>query len=112
MTHRYPLAVFSNSGVCLVPDTFPLDADEMPQVGATEAAPLRQHIDRIIRVKGEISALQDDVAQLYAAAKSDGYDRKALATTVRRLLADPQKIREQDELTALYESAYRAGAGH
>ena len=98
-----------------MPDTatVTIDADDLPAItAAVEAAPLRQHIDRIIRVKGEISALQDDVAQLYAAAKSDGYDRKALATTVRRLLADPQKIREQDELTALYEDAYRAGAGH
>ena len=99
-----------------MPDTVTFDDDDLPKlIAAVETAPLRQHIDRIIRVKGEISALQDDVAQLYAAAKSDGYDRKALATTVRRLLADPQKIREQDELTALYENAYRAlssGAGH
>jgi uncharacterized protein (UPF0335 family) len=97
-----------------MPDTVTINADDLPKLKAAVAdvAPLRQHIDRIIRTKGEIAALQDDVAQLYAAAKSDGYDRKALATTVRRLLADPQKVREQDELTALYEDAYRAGAGH
>jgi uncharacterized protein (UPF0335 family) len=95
-----------------MPDVVTLNADDLPRVAAAaEAVPLRQHIDRIIRVKAEISGLQEDVAQLYAAAKSDGYDRKALATTVRRLLADPQAVREQDELTALYENAYRAAGG-
>ena len=97
-----------------MPDSVTINADDIPRIiAAVEASPLRQHIDRILRVKGEITELQADVAQLYVSAKSDGFDRKALAATVRRLLADPTALRELDELTELYEDAYRsAGAGH
>lgn len=70
---------------------------------------LRQIVDRILRLKAE----QDDTAALirevYAEAKSNGFDKTALGalvTHLRRVEKSPEKVAEAQSLFDLYLSAY------
>lgn len=85
-------------------------------IGGVTPGLIRQHVDRIIRLKAEVSRVQKEIAAEYAAAKSEGLDKKALSELVRRLLADPDALNEQRLTVALYETAYHgalsSGAGH
>lgn len=75
-------------------------------IGGVTPQLIRQHVDRIIRLKAEVGGLQEDIAAEYAAAKGNGFDKKALSELVRRLLADPDALNEQRLTVALYETAY------
>jgi uncharacterized protein (UPF0335 family) len=77
-------------------------------LGGSTPEMIRRYADAILRIKGRISALQDDVAAEYAKAKSDGLDKKALAELVKRLMADPEELQEQSLMVATYETAYHS----
>lgn len=50
-------------------------------------------------------AARDDFNEILAEAKADGYDPRILRKILRKMRADPNKVREEAEVTALYESA-------
>ena len=77
----------------------------------TEAAALiRSTVDRILRLKEEIDALNDDIKEVYAEAKAHGLDKAALGALVNeirkanRLGAD--RIEEASSILELYREAY------
>ena len=74
----------------------------MSQVQADQ---LRSFIERVERVEAEITDLQADRKEIYAEAKSSGYDTKAMRAVVRLRKLDSNERQEQEALQDLYLSA-------
>lgn len=66
---------------------------------------LQAFMDRLNRQQDEKEAARDDFNEILAEAKSEGYDPKILRKVLRKMRADKDKVREEEEITALYESA-------
>lgn len=79
--------------------------DETAQWGNISAERLRSLIKRIERLDEERKALGSDIKDIYAEAKSAGFDVKV----IRRLIAirkrDPADVEEQDALLDTYKHA-------
>ncbi|MGB4191238.1 MAG: DUF2312 domain-containing protein [Rickettsiales bacterium] len=66
---------------------------------------LNQFMARIERLEEEKRVLLDDIKELYAEAKAQGFDSKALRQIVRIRKIDKAKLDEQEELMDLYKHA-------
>lgn len=66
---------------------------------------LKAVIERIERVESEIAELSDDRKDIYAEAKGNGYDVKALRTIVRMRKQDPNDRAEQETILETYMHA-------
>ena len=69
------------------------------------AEQLRTFIDRIERLEGEKQGIADDIKDVYAEAKSLGYDAKILRKVVALRKKNEQTRREEEELLAIYMEA-------
>src|SRR4051812_45584047 len=76
-----------------------------PVGGGVAAAQLRSIIERIERLEEEKKALSDDIRDVYAEAKGNGYDVKTLRVVVRLRKQDSSERQEQEALLDLYLSA-------
>ena len=66
---------------------------------------LRSFIERIERLEEEKKALADDIKDVYAEAKGNGYDAKAMRTIVRLRKQEPHEREEQEQILDSYMSA-------
>lgn len=66
---------------------------------------LRSIVERIERLEEEKAALTNDIKEVYAEAKGNGYDTKALRKAVRLRKMDASEREEQDAILELYLSA-------
>jgi uncharacterized protein (UPF0335 family) len=68
-------------------------------------------LDRILRLKEEQDTISDDVKEVYAEAKSNGYDKTVLGQVVNHLRKVAKKgattVAESDALFDLYLTAYQ-----
>lgn len=65
-------------------------------------------VERILRLKSDGDAISDDIKEVYAEAKSAGYDKTAIGQIValkRREAKDPAKHAELTEIVELYMAA-------
>lgn len=78
------------------------------------AGQLRAFVDRILRLKEEQDTIGDDIKEVYAEAKSNGFDRTAmgaLVTELRKKMKDGvASFEERNSILELYRTAYEAGA--
>lgn len=72
---------------------------------AVAVGQLKSVIDRIESLEEGIQALNDERKDVYAEAKSNGYDVKALRTIVRMRKQDPDKRAEQEAILEAYQQA-------
>jgi uncharacterized protein (UPF0335 family) len=72
---------------------------------------LRAIVERIERLEEEKAALAADIKEVYAEAKSVGYDTKALRVIVRMRKQDANERMEQEALLATYMHALGMIAG-
>ncbi len=63
---------------------------------------LKAIIERIERLEEEKKATSDDIRDVYAEAKGNGFDTKALRTIVRMRKMDSDERREQQEVLDTY----------
>jgi uncharacterized protein (UPF0335 family) len=63
---------------------------------------LRALIERIERLEEERQALSEDVKEVYAEAKANGFDTKTLRQVVRLRKQDVAERQEQEALLDLY----------
>jgi uncharacterized protein (UPF0335 family) len=63
---------------------------------------LKSIIERVERLEEEKKTLSDDVRDVYAEAKGNGYDVKALRTIVRMRKQDANERAEQETILELY----------
>ncbi len=74
-------------------------------VGGIAAEQLRSFIERIERLEEEKANIANDVKDVYAEAKSAGFDTKIMRQIVRMRKMDRDDLAEQDELLELYRRA-------
>jgi len=66
---------------------------------------LKAIIERIERLEEEKKAISDDVKDVYAEAKGNGFDVKALRTIIRMRKEDPNERAEQETILETYLQA-------
>jgi len=77
----------------------------MVETGGIAADALRSYIERIERLEEEKKALADDIKDIYAEAKSTGFDAKIIHQIVRLRKMDENDRQEQEALLDLYTHA-------
>ncbi len=80
-------------------------ADPDPDVGGIAADRLRSVIERVERLEEERKALADDIKDIFAEAKSAGFDVKVVRQIIRQRKQEPAEIEEQETLLDLYRRA-------
>jgi uncharacterized protein (UPF0335 family) len=66
---------------------------------------LKAFIERIERLEEEKKAIADDIRDVYAEAKANGYDAKAMRTIVRLRKQEPDERKEQETILETYMHA-------
>ena len=79
--------------------------DRVPDSGGVAAERLRSFVQRIERLEEDKAGLAQDLKEVYAEAKGDGFDVKVLRKLISLRKRDPQQRREEDELLELYLAA-------
>jgi uncharacterized protein (UPF0335 family) len=75
------------------------------QVGGVAADRLRSLVDRIERLEEERKALGNDIKDIYAEAKSAGFDVKVLRQLIRIRKQEAAEVEEAETLLDLYRRA-------
>jgi uncharacterized protein (UPF0335 family) len=66
---------------------------------------LKSIIERIERLESEKKTIADDIRDIYAESKGNGYDVKALRTIVRMRKQDPNERAEAETILETYMNA-------
>ncbi|MCC6205289.1 MAG: DUF2312 domain-containing protein [Hyphomicrobiales bacterium] len=81
-------------------------ADEITDSSQTVAAgQLRALIERIERLEEEKKTIADDIKDIYAEAKGNGFDTKAIRTIIRLRKKDQAEREEEETILDLYKAA-------
>lgn len=81
-------------------------ADEINESSSTVAAgQLRALIERIERLEEEKKTIADDIKDVYAEAKGNGFDTKAIRTIIRLRKQDQAEREEAETILDLYMAA-------
>jgi uncharacterized protein (UPF0335 family) len=75
------------------------------RTGGIAADRLRSLVDRIERLEEERKALGNDIKDIYAEAKSAGFDVKVLRQLIRIRKQEAADVEEQETLLDLYRRA-------
>jgi uncharacterized protein (UPF0335 family) len=75
------------------------------RTGGIAADRLRSLVERIERLEEERKALGGDIRDIYAEAKSAGFDVKVLRQLIRLRRQEPADIEEQETLLDVYRRA-------
>jgi uncharacterized protein (UPF0335 family) len=79
--------------------------DSDSKVGGIAGDRLRSLIERLERLEEERKALGNDIKDIYAEAKSAGFDVKVLRQLIRIRKQEPADVEEQETLLDLYKRA-------
>ena len=79
--------------------------EDNPQWGNISADRLRSIIERIERLEEERKALAGDIKDIYAEAKSAGFEVKVVRQIIRLRKQEPAEVEEQETLLDLYRRA-------
>ncbi|WP_319485860.1 DUF2312 domain-containing protein [uncultured Cohaesibacter sp.] len=74
----------------------------MSNTGGVAADQLRAFVERIERLEEEKKAISDDIKDVYAEAKGNGYDVKVMRQVVRMRKQDSNERMEMEALLDLY----------
>lgn len=85
-----------------MPDLNPATPDVLTTVAAGR---LRTIIERVERLEEDKAAVLNDIAEVFAEAKGEGYDVKILRKVIRKRKQDKAKRQEEDAILDLYLSA-------
>lgn len=74
-----------------------------------EASQLASIVQRVQRLQGEKRTIEDDIKEVYAEARGNGYDVKILRAVVKHLGKDENDIAEFDAVFELYLDEIKRG---
>ena len=74
-------------------------------IGDEARQQLRYVVARVVRLEDEKAGIADDIKEVYAEAKSCGYDTKLIRKAIALLRQDPQEREEQQAILHLYMDA-------
>ena len=77
----------------------------MSEVEGIAKEQLQKFIERIERLEDEKQALQADIKDVYAQAKSQGFDTKAMRQIIKLRKLDEQEREEAEQIIDLYKVA-------
>lgn len=77
----------------------------MSEIGNNSAEQIRSIVERVEKLEEEKKQTQADIRDLYAEAKGNGFDVKALRTIVRMRAQDSDERREQQAVLETYMHA-------
>jgi uncharacterized protein (UPF0335 family) len=77
----------------------------MPDVGGIAGERLKSFIERIERLEEEKRALQEDIKEVFAEAKGDGFDTKIMRQILKIRRMDKDDLDEQETLLDVYKRA-------
>jgi len=83
-------------------------ADDSPSfdtLGATAQGKLKSLVERIERLEEDKAAVANDLKEVYAEAKGEGFDTKIIRKVIRLRKADAAKRQEEEALIELYVTA-------
>lgn len=81
-------------------------SDEITETSQTVAAgQLRAFIERVERLEEDKKAIADDIKDVFAEAKGNGFDVKALRQLIRLRKQDQAEREEQEAILDLYKAA-------
>jgi uncharacterized protein (UPF0335 family) len=80
-------------------------ADPEPDVGGIAADRLRSIVERVERLEEERKALAGDIKDIFAEAKSAGFDPGVVKAVIRLRKKEPAEVEEQEMLLELYKRA-------
>lgn len=83
----------------------------MSNPGGVAADQLRSFVERIERLEEEKKAIADDIKDVYAEAKGNGYDVKVMRQVVRIRKQDNNERQEMEALLDLYLHALGMAPG-
>ena len=88
-------------------DDAPADsaASAASAVGGIAADRLRSIIERVERLEEERKALGSDIKDIFAEAKSAGFDVKVIRQIIRIRKQEPSDVEEQETLLDIYRRA-------
>lgn len=75
------------------------------EAGGVAVERLRSLVDRIERLNEEKKALASDIKDIYAEAKSAGYDTKVLRELIKLRTREAAEVEEQETLLDVYRRA-------
>lgn len=76
-----------------------------PNTGGVAQDQLRSVVERIERLEEEKAAIANDIKEVYAEAKGNGFDTKTLRQVIRLRKQDKAERQEQEAILDLYMSA-------
>jgi uncharacterized protein (UPF0335 family) len=77
--------------------------------GEIDGRRLRSFIERIERVQEDLDASNEDKAEIFKEAKSDGFDTNVMKVIIKRRRNGEGATEEADALLAIYERALKDG---
>lgn len=77
----------------------------MTTIGDNSNGQLRSIIERIERIEEDVKSLNDDKKEIYAEAKSNGYDPRALRELIKERKQDQAKRDEIEAIKDIYRNA-------
>ena len=87
-----------------MPDDVAFDANPDVLTAAAQGR-LKSFIERIERLEEDKAAVANDMKEVYAEAKGEGFDTKILRKVIRLIKQDKVKRQEEEALIDLYLSA-------
>ena len=82
-----------------------LDRPVGTAVGGIAADRLRSIIERVERLEAERKALTGDIGDIFAEAKSAGFDVKVIRQLLRLRRREPAEVEAEETLLAIYRRA-------
>ena len=79
--------------------------DQDTEVGGIAADRLRSIVERIERLEEERKGLADNIKDIFAEAKSAGFDVKVVRQIISIRKKEPAEVEEQETLLDLYRRA-------
>lgn len=70
---------------------------------------IKSFVERVERLNEEIKGLNGDKRDIFAEAKSQGFDVKALKIVIQRRAKDPDELSELQAVVETYEAALGTG---
>jgi uncharacterized protein (UPF0335 family) len=77
----------------------------MAETGGVAAGQLRSFVERIERLEEEKKGIADDIRDVFAEAKGNGYDTKVMRQVIRLRKKDAAERQEEEALLDLYMHA-------
>ncbi len=83
----------------------------MADTGGVAAGQLRSFIERIERLEEEKKGLSDDIRDVFAEAKGNGFDTKVMRQVIRLRKKEPAERQEEEAILDLYMHALGMAPG-